>query len=743
MALVSGIRLGPYQIISSLGAGGMGEVYRARDTRLGRHVAIKVLPPAASGDAAARERFEREARVVSGLSHSNICPLFDIGEQDGQSYLVMECLEGQTLAASLRSDLMPIDRCLRIAAQSAEGLAHAHAAGVVHRDLKPSNVMVLPDGNVKLLDFGLARKLAAAASDVTMANLTEAGVVSGTVAYMSPEQATGERIDHRSDIFSLGVVIYETFCGKRPFEGSTPFAVMQKVVSHNPPPADVLRPDVPSAVARLLERMMAKSADDRPTSAAEIAAVFRQQSVASSGGAGAVVVSATPTVTIAPRVGPIAARPWRSAWVAGAAVVAGLAALGLWLRPSSSPAAPAAAAVPAAPAHKTAIENTKEGWDLLRRVDRAGAVDNAIRAFDAAIAADKSYASAWAGLARAYWRQHNVTPAANFGARALDAAGHAVALEQYLADGHVSLGLARLATGDLAGGKAALDHALVLDPSNPSAQRGLGEIAKSENRLSDATAHYEKAIALDPTDWELPRLVGEVLYQEARYAEALKWWKQAASIAPDSAVPFRLIGAAYHMLGDYPAAAGAFQSSLAIQPSSATYTNLGTALFYQGLYAESVRAFERAVEMAPSTPLYWANVGDAYRWVPGNTHKAKESYERAVALMREQLKKDPKHVTNRSRLALYLAKAGETRSALTELASVLTSNASDVNTLYRGVLTYELAGNRTAALQTLQLALDRGYPLAEVQVEPELAQLRTDVRFQTMAARANSRGPAK
>jgi serine/threonine-protein kinase len=195
------------------------------------------------------------------------------------------------------------------------------------------------------------------------------------------------------------------------------------------------------------------------------------------------------------------------------------------------------------------------------------------------------------------------------------------------------------------------------------------------------------------------------------------------------------MGAAHHMLGDYGAAASAFQTSIGLRPTAGGYANLGTALFFQGRYRDSLPAFERAVELQPGNALHWGNIGDAYRFVPGNAEKAGEAYARAIQLLREQLAKDPAQSINRSRLALNLAKSGDTAAALAELAKVLTPDVSEVNTLYRGAVTYELAGRRDEALATLERALQRGYGIVEIRADPELAKLRTDVRYHRIVAR--------
>jgi eukaryotic-like serine/threonine-protein kinase len=235
MTLTSGIKLGPYEIQSPLGAGGMGEIYRARDTRLGRTVAIKVIPGHLSANPVSRRRFEREGQAISALQHPNICTLYDIGHQDGTDYLVMEYLEGQTLASRLAGGALPFEQTLRSGIEVADALDTAHRRGIVHRDLKPGNIMVTAHGECKVLDFGLA-KLAEETSvpdaeTVTRVEvLTSPGVALGTVAYMSPEQVRGEDLDARTDIFSLGTVLYEMSSGRLPFLGKTSGLIFKAIL---------------------------------------------------------------------------------------------------------------------------------------------------------------------------------------------------------------------------------------------------------------------------------------------------------------------------------------------------------------------------------------------------------------------------------------------------------------------------------------------------------------------------------
>src|SRR5215469_6333159 len=261
MPLVSGTKLGPYEIVSPLGVGGMGEVYRAHDSRLDREVAIKVLPESLTSDRDRLRRFEQEARATAALNHPNILAIYQMATQDGASYLVEELLNGETLREALQRGPFPSRKAIDYGVQIAKGLAAAHDKNVVHRDLKPENLFLTKDGRVKILDFGLAKiaKAAAANADAPTANsATDPGVVMGTVGYMSPEQVRGRPVDHRTDIFSFGAILYEMFTGKRAFQGESTADTMSAILQKDPPELTESNPDFPQAIGRILSRCLEK-----------------------------------------------------------------------------------------------------------------------------------------------------------------------------------------------------------------------------------------------------------------------------------------------------------------------------------------------------------------------------------------------------------------------------------------------------------------------------------------------------
>ncbi len=277
MTLSAGTRLGPYEILSAIGAGGMGEVYRARDTRLQRDVAIKVLAPEFSADADRLRRFEQEARAASALNHPNIMSIFDVGEDAHQPYVVSELLEGETLRVRISSSALPMRKAVDYALQIARGLGAAHEMGIVHRDLKPENLFVTKDGRVKILDFGLA-KLAApkvgrsgGTNDPTVPVQTESGTVLGTVGYMSPEQVRGQQADHRSDIFSFGSILYEMLTGRRAFHGDSGVETMSAILKEEPALLASGSPSLPPGIERVVRHCLEKSREERFQSASDLA----------------------------------------------------------------------------------------------------------------------------------------------------------------------------------------------------------------------------------------------------------------------------------------------------------------------------------------------------------------------------------------------------------------------------------------------------------------------------------------
>jgi Tol biopolymer transport system component len=286
MPLFPGTHLGPYEITGPLGSGGMGEVYRARDTRLDRTVAIKILPAQFSADAVRKQRFEREAKTISSLNHPNICVLHDVGSQDGVDYLVMECVEGETLATHLEKGPLPLEQVLKYGAQIADALDKAHRSGIIHRDLKPGNIMLTPSG-AKLLDFGLAKPAEPLASAATLtavrtAPVTEEGTIVGTFQYMSPEQVEGKEVDGRSDIFSFGAVLYEMVTGKRAFEGKSQLSVASAILEKEPEPISATKPMTPPALDHAVKKCLAKLPDERWQSASDLASELKWISEAGS-----------------------------------------------------------------------------------------------------------------------------------------------------------------------------------------------------------------------------------------------------------------------------------------------------------------------------------------------------------------------------------------------------------------------------------------------------------------------------
>jgi eukaryotic-like serine/threonine-protein kinase len=351
MPLASGTRLGPYEIQSPLGVGGMGEVYRARDTRLDRSVAIKILPSQFSADPVRKQRFEREAKTISSLNHPHICTLHDVGSQDGVDYLVMECVEGETLAKRLEKGPLPLDQVLKFGMQIADALDKAHRSGVIHRDLKPGNIMLTPAG-AKLLDFGLAKPTAPLTSVATLtaavtqsSPMTEQGTIVGTFQYMSPEQIEGKELDGRSDIFSLGAVLYETLAGQRAFPGKSQLSVASAILEKEPAPISTIKPLTPPALDHAIRRCLAKDPDERWQTARDLALELKWSA---EGGSQLTSAPAGAAKGIRAR--------WRRAllWGAASLLLAAITGLAVWSLKPSTPLPVSRTVITLPPGHRLA-----------------------------------------------------------------------------------------------------------------------------------------------------------------------------------------------------------------------------------------------------------------------------------------------------------------------------------------------------------------------------------------------------
>jgi Tol biopolymer transport system component/predicted Ser/Thr protein kinase len=359
MTLATGTTLGTYEILAALGEGGMGEVYLAHDVRLGRNIALKILRHQARSDGSAKRRFGKEAQMASALKHPNIVTIFDVGHTDGLDFIAMEYVEGRTLRAMLKGGAIDVGRAVDVIAQAAAGLAASHEAQVVHRDIKPENLMVGEDGHVTILDFGVAKPPVKAsaipgsetAAATQSAELTRAGALVGTTGYMSPEQAKTEALDGRTDIFSLGVVLYESLTGERPFTGRSAIDVLHAIINTNPRPATECNTRVPIEVLEILDKALAKDPSDRYRNASDMALDLRRFKRAFETGT-------LPSQLVARQQTNSPARQ-RSRWLALAGFTVAIASAALWLLPR-----PAPRAVGEAPERVTLIPlTTDEGFE--------------------------------------------------------------------------------------------------------------------------------------------------------------------------------------------------------------------------------------------------------------------------------------------------------------------------------------------------------------------------------------------
>jgi len=667
LTLTAGTRLGSYEIVAPLGAGGMGEVYRARDSKLERDVAIKVLPAHLTSDADALARFEREAKAVAALSHPNILAIFDFGRQNGIAYAVTELLEGETLRGKLDGATVAQSRAVEWALQIARGLSAAHGKGVVHRDLKPENVFVTRDGHVKILDFGLAKRADEAVGEKTNAPTssghTEPGTVMGTMGYMSPEQLRGLPVDHRSDIFSFGAILYELLSGRKAFKRDTASDTIAAVLKEEPPELTQTGRNISPALDHIVHHCLEKDREDRFQSAKDVAFALSEAS------------SPTTTVTSGVHVVP-PEKPGGKRWMIAAAVVVVLAAAGLafWKRakPSGAPPASGARRVAVLPFEnlgapeddyfadgiadairgklagvpgieviargssnpykkttKTPQEIAKElnvrylltatvRWQKAGRAQRVQVSPELVEIKEGEAPAMKWQQPFDASLTDVFQVQSDVA------AKVVDALGVALAekQEKKLADAPTT----NVAAYDayLKGEEATV---VMARADLPSLRKGLG--------------YYEQAVALDPKFVEAWARVSQcraLLYANgtpdpALDAGALAAAQKAIELAPDKAAGHVSLGTYYRVVkGEFARALEQYQKAEKLAPGDPDpLRSIGRAEMQMGRWEDSIRHYDEAERMDPRNAINVGNSAAPLLYLR-RCAEARESVQRTLAL---------------------------------------------------------------------------------------------------------------
>ncbi len=443
-----GRKLSHYEILDDLGRGGMGVVYRARDLKLHREVAIKVLPTDRVLRPTAKARFQREALAASALNHPNIITIYEISSEDDTEFIVMEYVRGATLSSLLKKRPLGVSEAIHYAVQISDALAKAHAAGIVHRDLKPGNIMVTEDGLVKVLDFGLAKfnPLVAGAETEEVDSptapeftLTMPGAVTGTPAYQSPEQARGEKVDARSDVFALGIVMFEMFTRQLPFEGTNTVAFLHNLHFSQPRNLAEMRPDLPKPLTSLVSRMLEKKVEKRMQSAAEVSTELRRASGVTESPLSWRPSDTTIEMVRLPSDSVLSRFSRRQRWIAASVVVVLMVAgVGGWRYWKESKAR--TVSIELLPVDDNAYALYQRARYDLDHYDRPNNIDNAIKLLQRAIQLDPQSAASFAALSEAYYEQNRLNADPQWMKLAAQYAEKAISLDNYLAGAHDSLG---------------------------------------------------------------------------------------------------------------------------------------------------------------------------------------------------------------------------------------------------------------------------------------------------------------
>ena len=716
---------GHYEVRRLLGEGGFGHVFEAWDAKLCRSVALKRLKPQA--DVLHPEKLINEARLAASLKHAAFVRIFAIEGQGTSQSIVMELVEGQTLGQFMHSGKADLQAALDIAYQIADAMDEAHAMDLVHGDLKPSNLMLEASGKVRILDFGLARHIDPQATQTT--TLCD---LQGTIAYMAPERLMGRLPDTRGDVYALGAMLYEMLAGQRHFAHLHGLALAAAHMQATEPWPDL--PDsVPPTINALVRAMTAHDPAERPRTMRDVREAIGAQR-------GDAVTVATPLADETPaKVEPPASvsirlplpRKRTLQWGTGVALLAVLAG---WQLPNIIPAVKSFVTGEKVPAPYSEMASMAAGMEALRVFDRDSSQEQAIKHFSTVLQHNPSNAAASAGLSLAYALRYIGNGRDMVWLKRADAsAQQAIALDNQLALAHVAHSWVLEFQGKQEDAQIAVSKALNLDPQNVLGLYGKARSLVFTQKFELAKKLLDSAITLHPKERLFPIMQGIMMYKQADYAGAEKAYRKSIELDPQSVNGYAYLNAVLLRQDRNDEALRVLQQGLQFQPHWELYTNLGTSLFAKGDYLGAVQAFEKSVGSAkgnPGTYQLWANLADAQRWIPAQAAASQRSYRRAIELLTPLLALMPEDATLNSRMAMYLAYVGEKKAATMRIEKALGIAPKLSDLQFRAALTYELTGNRDAALAALLEASKLGYPINLIESAPDLLNLKRDARYQ-------------
>ncbi|HBL29536.1 MAG TPA: hypothetical protein DD490_22100 [Acidobacteria bacterium] len=711
--LAPGTRISRYEILEPVGGGAMGEVYKARDLSLGRVVALKFLPAELTRDPSARRRFLHEARAVAALDHPNVATLYEIGESEGgRTFLSLAFYDGETLRQKLDRGPLPPSEAVDVARQIARGLAAAHRRQIVHRDVKPANVVVLPDGTVKLLDFGLA-KMAGATT------LTRLGASPGTPAYKSPEQTRGETVDPRSDLWALGVVLYEMLTGRVPFGGEYEQAVIYSILNEPPRP---LEPGAfPVELAAVIEKALAKDPAQRFTTAEEMEAALARGSLE---GKEAVELSepepSGPTaeaVTSKVHTGGLRRRSkirWLTAALA-VLVVIGVALASWWWPAHRWDYAPEVARL------------VQQGEELEWQGDTRRGLENAESLYRKALARDPGNPLIEAQLAALLVRINVQFPAQGQLEEIRRLTTHAVEV----APGHpmpwVALAKLRLLEDKPQEAEAAARKAIQQDPSFDRGYTQLGEALVAQQHLEEGLEAFRRGIDTGQ-GYVRARLVYAAKLQDAsRYDEAAAEFGKVLDYAPDHPTAKENLGAIYLIQGRYLDALPLFKDIFETTRDARSANSLGIAYFELNRMDEAVAAFKQAYEIEPS-PTMARNIGECYDKI-GDQGEARRWYELALKGFDQTVALGGQRAEMLRGRAFCAAKLGRFDEALANIEEAMRLKPNQNAFLFRAAQIHAMAGHRDQVYAWTRKAIQAGYSREDFRRDLAFRSYQDDPRF--------------